>query len=104
MEPNLISKFLDYYKKKPNNTSSDININDTGIEYNDLRSNDLWCLTYLVLITFNFEFAKCYTFDPTNDTKIVGFKIAEFIKIYKTFCEKFQDDKNLIYVMNSLLG
>lgn len=105
MEPNLIRKFKGYFaefKKKKN--PFDKNQNDTGIDYVDLRSNDLWCLTYLILITFDFKFASCYTFNPTNEDSLIAFNVKLFIEVYKSFCEKFAHDANLIYVMNSLLG
>lgn len=105
MEPNLIRKFKEYFaglKRAPN--AFDKNQNDTGIDYVDLRSNDLWCLSFLILILFEFKFAGCYTFDPRSEGALITFDVRLFIGLYKAFCERFAHDANLIYVLNSLLG
>jgi hypothetical protein len=105
MEPNLISKFKNYFSKEiQRKISFDKNQNDTGINYIDLRSNDLWCLTYLILITFDFKFATCYAFDSSNKKNLISFNVALFIELYKSFCQKVSYDENFIYVVNSLLG
>ena len=105
MEPNLIAKFKNYFSSDiQKSVSGDINQNDSGIDYVDLRSNDLWCLTYLMLITFDFKFATCYKFNSKNKNELISFNIDQFIVLYKSFCESIAHDENFIYVMNSLLG
>lgn len=105
MEPGLITKFTRYFATfDSKNNSADVNFNDTGVDYVDLRSNDLWCLTYLMLIAFQFKFAACYSFDSTRKDSLIRFDSARFVRLYKAFCGKCAHDANLIHVVNSLLG
>ena len=105
MEPNLIQKFKHFFTHLNQKTSTrDLNENDTGVDYEDLRSNDMWCLGYLILISLDFEFAGLYRFDPKSEHDLISFDVDRFLPKYKQFCERFSSDQNFIYVMNSLLG
>ena len=79
-------------------------MNDTKITYNDLRSNDLWCIGYLILILLDSEFANCYSFNPNNVTKIIHFDPEKFLVLYKNLCGQNRIDENLIYVLNKVIG
>ena len=105
MELSLIRKFKLYLQKKNlKRVSFNMNENDSDIDYIDLRSNDLWCMTFLLLITFDYNFASCYSYNPKQPMVLLNFNKERFINLYKNFCEEFKTDENLIYVCNSLFG
>ena len=85
--------------------SHDNKQNDSGISYEDLRSNDMWSLAFLLLLTHNPRFGFCYTFREQNsDGSLISFNHNLFKKLFGKFMRKFPEDKNLIYVLKQMVG
>lgn len=106
MEPNLIIKYKRYlHKKKQKKIKEDPRKNDSGVNYEDLRSNDTWSLGFLLLLTHNPNFAYCYRYrQETSDGSIIEFNQKLFLKFFNKFCRKNEEDKNLIYVLRQMMG
>jgi hypothetical protein len=106
MEPNLIYKYKRYYNKKNKGSiKEDPRKNDSGVDYEDLRSNDTWSLGFLLLLTHNPNFAYCYKYrKETSDESLIEFDKKLFIKLFSKFTRKNQDDPNLIYVLRQMMG
>lgn len=106
MEPNLIIKYNRYISKKnQNKIKIDPRKNDSGVSYEDLRSNDTWSLGFLLLLTHNPNFAYCYKYrSETSDNTLIEFDQKLFVKLFGKFTRKNQDDPNLIYVLRRMMG
>ena len=105
MEPNLVSKYLQYYSKsQQNKISNDPQKNDTGVTYEDLQSNDMYSMAFLLLLTHNHSFGKSYTYSEKNEDKtLIKFHPNIFQKYFDRFCKKYDYDRNLIYVLKKWL-
>jgi len=106
MEPNLIYKYNRYYSKKKKGTiKEDPKKNDSGVSYEDLRSNDTWSLGFLLLLTHNPNFAYCYKYrKETSNDSLIEFDKQLYVKLFNKFKRKNADDPNLIYVMSKMMG
>jgi hypothetical protein len=106
MEPNLITKYKRYLaKKKSGKIKADPRKNDSGVNYEDLRSNDIWSLGFLLLLTHNPNFAYCYKYRiETSDNSLIEFDPQLFKKLFSKFCRKNETDPNLIYVLRQMMG
>lgn len=105
IEPNVIQKISLYIgKRHRNQINPNLNINDSQVTYSDLRSNDLWCIGYLMLILLDGDFISCYSFNHTNKKKLTSFDSAKFLVLYKNLCGQQLVDENMVYVLNTLLG
>lgn len=106
MEPNLITKYNRYVNKKnQNKIKADPRRNDSGVSYEDLRSNDTWSLSFLLLLTHNPNFAYCYKYrNETSDSSLIEFDNKLYMKLFGKFCKKHDDDPNLIYVLRKMMG
>ena len=79
--------------------------NDSGITYDDMRSNDTWSICFLLLLTHNPNFAYCYTYRKENkDGTLINFNLVLFKKLLDKFERKFNDDRNLIWVIHRMIG
>ena len=106
MSPSLVKKFNQFVKYKRNNViSEDKTDNDTGVDYQDLRSNDAWSLVFMLMLTHNPQFCYCYSYREQNEKgKLIDFKPKIFLKLFRRFERKHVDDPNLVYVIKRLLG
>lgn len=106
MEPNLVIKYQQYHSKfKQGKISPNNHKNDSGVNYEDLQSNDMWCIAFLLLLTHNHSFGKSYTYQDTNQDKIlIKFHPNSFKKYFDRFCKKYDYDRNLIYVLKRMVG
>ena len=53
MEPTLIEKFKKYRRRRERKElKADFKANDSGVSAADMRSNDLWCIVFLILIIY----------------------------------------------------
>lgn len=106
MEPNLITKYKRYLnKKKKGKIKSEARKNDSGVSYEDLRSNDMWSLGFLLLLTHNPNFAYCYKYRlETSDDSLIEFDSKLYVKLFRKFCRRNETDKNLIYVLQQMMG
>jgi len=92
-------------KKKQGKTKDDPRKNDSGVSYEDLRSNDAWSLGFLLLLTHNPNFAYCYKYRvETSDNSLIEFDPQLFVKFFNKFCRRNKDDQNLIYVLRQMMG
>lgn len=69
-----------------------------------MRGNDLWMMGYFILMSFNADFAKCYTYKPKRPSSPIVFNVSKFLELYKGFCVRFELDSHLIHVLNEMLG
>lgn len=105
MEPHLVSRLHGYTKLKlGGKIKKDYNFNDSNVSYSDLRCNDLWMMAYFILISFNADFAKCYSYHKDNNARPIKFDVKQFLELYKGFCQRFETDTHLIHVLNEMLG
>lgn len=106
MEPNLIYKFKRYLlNMRKGVIKKDPSKNDSGVDYEDLRSNDVFVLGFIILLTHNPDFAYCYKYrKKTSDGFLIEFDKNLFIKLFSKFTKTQRNDSNLVYVLRKLLG
>lgn len=106
MEPNLLIKYLRYHSKfQQGKIAANVQKNDTGVNYEDLQSNDMWSIAFLLLLTHNHSFGKSYTYREENqDNTLIKFHPNIFKKYFDRFCKKYEYDRNLIYVLKRMVG
>ena len=104
MEPSLIPKFLEYRKRKRSKqVKMDPKTNDSGVTLQDMQSNDVWSILFMLLLTHNFRFANCYSYtseDPFGP--VISFDVKLFKNLFITVLRAYELDRNFCYVLNSL--
>ena len=106
MEPNLIRKFNSYMRyKAKNKIVLDIKMNDSGVTFEDMRSNDIWSILFLLLLTHNPKFSFCYTYREQNkDGDIIKFDSSLFKKLFERVLRKYENDLNFCFVIKEMIG
>ena len=104
MEPTLIEKFKKYRRRRERKElKADFKANDSGVSAADMRSNDLWCIVFLILIIYEPRFIGCYKF-PRDDQgrRSIVFDSEQFVKLLEKFLCACELDQNFSFVIKKL--
>ena len=106
MEANLMQKFLKYMKRQERGVvDENKHINDSGITFEDMRSNDVWSLSFLLLLTYSPKFAYCYHYGHENaGGEDITFNQALFKTLFAKVLRKYKEDENFCYVLSRMVG
>lgn len=101
-----MQKFLKYMKRKERGlVDEDKHINDSGITFEDMRSNDVWSLAFLLLLTHSPKFAYCYHYGHENaGGEDITFNAGLFKTLFKKVLKKYKEDENFCYVLSRMVG
>lgn len=103
MDPSLIPKFLTYCERKKANTiKKDPKTNDTGITVEDIQSNDVWCICFQVLFSYNSRFAACYTYAQEKNDWAIRFNVGLFKDLFIKTLREFEFDRTFTLVLTRL--
>lgn len=74
---------------------------EVGVE--DLVSNDIFCIVYIVLNLCNNDFSECYEFNPAYSQSLVRFNRKMFLEVVSGFFFHISHDSELVWVFKQLL-
>ena len=100
IEPSLISKFLQY------NQELDAGKEPKGEDFVNkkyMKSNDIFCLVYSLLIVCDPRFSKCFSYIGRHNECLVKFNRQYFKDLFNDLMFSISDDKNLVFVLKKLL-
>lgn len=100
LEPNIIKRILEYKKELENGKPPS---GEDFINKNDLISQDLFCILYIVLNLCNGEFFECYNFYQGDRQNLISFNREKFKETLGGFIFHISHDRELVWVFKKLL-